>query len=110
MRATGVERDAAGRIVAGTLETSHGADVPLPHALKAFAFVRRVVATGQPWHANGHCIRVGHFRVDSIAADGTMKAGCHTIHLGEMERLAAALGVADVAPSDAALESSRGAA
>lgn len=110
LRATGVERDDAGRITGGTLETSHGADVPLCHALKAFAFVRRVVATGQAWHANGHCIRVGHFRVDSIDTAGTMRAGCHTIHLGEMERLAAALGVADLAPSDSALEPSRGAA
>lgn len=110
LRAVDVERDAGGRIVGGTLQTSHGADVPLPHALKAFAFVRRVVATGQPWHANGHCIRVGHFRVDAIDTAGTMRAGCHTIHLGEMERLAGVLGVADVAPSDAALEPSRGAA
>lgn len=110
LRAVDVERDAAGRIVGGTLQTSHGADVPLPHALKAFAFVRRVVATGAPWHANGHCIRVGHFRVDAIDTAGTMRAGCHTIHLGEMERLAGVLGVADVAPSDDALEPSRGAA
>lgn len=110
LRAVDVERDESGRIVGGTLQTSHGADVPLPHALKAFAFVRRVVATGQPWHANGHCIRVGHFRVDGIDTAGTMRAGCHTIHLGEMERLAGVLGVADVAPSDDALEPSRGAA
>lgn len=110
LRAVAVERDDAGRIVGGTLETSHGADCPLPHALKAFAFVRRVVATGQAWHANGHTIRVGHFRVDSIDSAGTMRAGCHTIHAAEMERLAAALGVADIAASDDALESSRGAA
>lgn len=110
LRARDVERDESGAIIGGTLETSHGADVPLVHAMKAFAFVRRVVATGQPWHANGHCIRVGHFRVDSIDADGTMQAGCHTIHLGEMERLAAALGVADIAPDDSALELSKGAA
>lgn len=110
LRARGVERDESGAIVAGTLETSHGADCPLPHALKAFAFVRRVVATGQAWHANGHTIRVGHFRVDSIAPDGTMRAGCHTIHLAEMERLAAALDVADLPPSDSALELTKGAA
>ena len=110
LRAVDVERDESDSIVGGTLETSHGADVPLPHALKAFAFVRRVVATGQPWHANGHTIRVGHFRVDSIDTAGTMRAGCHTLHLGEMERLAGVLGVADVAPSDDALEPSRGAA
>lgn len=112
LRAVGVERDESGAIVGGTLETSHGADVPLPHALKAFAFVRRVVATGQAWHANGHTIRVGHFRVDSIAPDGTMRAGCHTLHLAEMERLAAELGTgaADLQPSDSALELTRGAA
>ena len=110
VRAVGVERDESGRIIGGTLETSHGADCPLPHALKAFAFVRRVVETGQAWHANGHTIRVGHFRVDAIDTAGTMRAGCHTIHLAEMERLAAALGVAHIAPSTDALEPSRGAA
>lgn len=96
LRAVDVERDASG-IVGGTLQTSHGADVPLVHALKAFAYVRRVVASGRPWQANGHTIHVGHFRVDSIDIDGTMKAGCHTIHLAEMERLAAALGVMESA-------------
>lgn len=112
LRAVGVERDESGAIVGGTLETSHGADVPLPHALKAFAFVRRVVATGQAWHANGHTIRVGHFRVDTIDAAGTMRAGCHTLHLAEMERLAAELGTgaADLQPSDSALELTKGAA
>lgn len=110
LRARDVERDESGNVTGGTLETSHGADCPLPHALKAFAFVRRVVATGRPWHANGHTIRVGHFRVDAIDTAGTMRAGCHTIHLGEMERLAAALGVADIEASDDALELSRGAA
>lgn len=105
LRATHVERDDSGAIVGGTLETSHGAEAPLVHSLKAFAFVRRVVTTGKAWAANGHTIRVGHFHVDSITADGTMKAGCHTIHLAEMERLAVVLGVADTAASTEALES-----
>lgn len=110
IRATGVERDDAGRITAGALETSWGASVPLPHALRAFAFVRRVVERGEDWRANGHCIRVGHFRVDHISAQGDMTAGCHRINREEMERLAAALGVSDIPADDSALESSRGAA
>jgi hypothetical protein len=110
IRATGVERDDAGRITAGALESSWGASVPLPHALRAFAFVRRVVERGEEWRANGHCIRVGHFRVDHISAQGDMTAGCHRINREEMERLAAALGVSDIRPDDSALESSRGAA
>lgn len=110
IRASGVERDDAGQIVAGTLDTSQGASVPLVHALKAFAFVRRVVERGEDWRANGHCIRVGHFRVDHISAQGDMTAGCHRINREEMERLAAALGVSDIPADDSALESSRGAA
>lgn len=110
IRATGVERDDAGRITAGALESSWGASVPLPHALRAFAFVRRVVERGEEWRANGHCIRVGHFRVDHISAQGDITAGCHRINREEMERLAAALGVSDIRPDDSALESSRGAA
>ena len=106
LRATGVERDESGAIIGGKLETSHGAECPLPHALKAFAFVRACVAAGKEWHANGKTIRVGHFRVNSISADGTMTAGCHTIHFAEMERLAAVLEVSDIKPSDAALEDS----
>lgn len=110
IRATGIERDDSGMITAGALETSWGASVPLPHALRAFAFVRRVVERGEDWRANGHCIRVGHFRVDHISAQGDMAAGCHRINREEMERLAAALGVSDIRPDDSALESSRGAA
>lgn len=110
IRASGVERDDAGRIIGGTLDTSQGAAVPLVHALKAFAFVRRVVERGQEWRANGHCIRVGHFRVDRISAQGDMTAGCHVINREEMERLAAALGVGDIQPDDSALELSKGAA
>lgn len=110
LRAVDVTRDESGNVSGGTLQTGWGADVPLTHALKAFRFVKRVRATGAAWQANGHTIRVGHFRVDSIAADGTMHAGCHVIHWGEMERVAAGLGVADLGADDSALEPSHAAA
>lgn len=40
-------------------------------------------------------IRVGHFRLDSVAPSGDFKAGCHSINWPEIARLATALGVAD---------------
>ena len=92
-------------ITGGTLETSQGASVPLLHAIKVFRFVRHVLASGKPWARNGQTIRVGHFTVDSISLDGTMRAGCHTLNLMEMERIAASIGLATIAPDVAALES-----
>lgn len=40
------------------------------------------------WHRNGEQIAVGHFQLDSVTADGDIKAGCHTIAWSEMLRLA----------------------
>lgn len=104
IRAVGVTRDAAGHITGGTLQTSQGADVPLTHAVKAFRFIKLCRDAGRTWRANGHTIRVGHFRVDSVTATGDMVAGCHRFAWSEIERLARELGVFDQAASDSALE------
>lgn len=97
IRAVGAEIVAC-EAVAGTLETSHGANVPLGHAVRAFRFVKAVRASGEPWQAKGRAIRVGSFTLDSIAANGDFIAGCHRIHWPEIERLATSLGVFDCAP------------
>lgn len=102
IRATGVERDASGAIVGGTLETSHGADVPLPHAVKAFRFVKLVRQRGETWRKNGRTIRVGHYQIDAIDAGG-FTAGCHRINWAEIERLARELGVLDAPADDSAV-------
>lgn len=102
IRATGVERDASGAIVGGTLETSHGADVPLAHAVKAFRFVKLVRQRGETWRKNGRTIRVGHYQIDAIDSGG-FTAGCHRINWGEIERLARELGVLDVPADDSAV-------
>lgn len=102
IRATGVERDASGAIVGGLLETSHGADVPLEHAVKAFRFVKLVRERGETWRKNGRTIRVGHYQIDAIDAGG-FTAGCHRINWGEIERLARELGVLDVPADDSAV-------
>ena len=98
LRARGVERDESGRIKGGTLETSQGAQVPLAHALRVFRFLKWCRVTGTPWQRNGRTIRVGMYQVDSVSPDGSFRAGCHRINWPQVEALAHALGVADLAP------------
>lgn len=105
IRAVNVTRDESGAITGGALETSRGAEVPLPHAVKAFRFVKRCREAGKAWRANGHTIRVGHFRIDSIESSGDFIAGCHLIEWAQIEALAKSLGVFELAPDDSALES-----
>ena len=100
LRAVNVQRNGAGEVVAGTLETSHGAQVPLDHALRVFAFLKLVRARGVAWTRNGARLRVGHFQVDSVAPNGDFVAGCHRITWAEVARLSDVLGVAELAPSD----------
>lgn len=107
LRAIVTERDAAGRPVAGTLETSQGAAVPLAHALRAFGFLRKVRESGNGWKAAGRSIPVGHFQIESIDAQGNFRAGCHYIEWAECARVAQEIGAfetpaADLSPADLA--------
>ena len=92
------------------LETSHGADVPWSHAVKAFRFIRLCVEKGEAFHTNGRVIRVGHFTVDYITADGDMKAGCHRFAWADMKALAEREGVFELTPSAEAVETREGVA
>lgn len=100
VRARDVERDAAGAIVGGVLETSQGATVPLAHAVRVFRFLKACRERGQGWQANGRTLPVGHFRVDRVESDGGFRAGCHKFAWAEIARLADVLGLADVAAAD----------
>ena len=99
---------AALRIIGDTLETSHGASVPLAHAVKAFRFVKLIKERGETWARNGKTIRVGHFQIDRIESDGSFVAGCHTIAWPEVERAARLANVFDCPPSADAVEPSNG--
>lgn len=94
----------SGAIVGGTLQTSHGADVPLTHAVKAFRFIKLCRDNGRAFKANGKTLRVGHFQIDSIDTSGNFKAGCHDIAWQEVERVARALGVFEMTGDDSAVE------
>lgn len=100
LRACDVQRDDSGAITGGELETSHGATVPLTHALRAFRFLKHCRATGAAWQRNGRGLRVGHFQLDSVAPNGDFVAGCHRINWAEVARLAESLGVAELAAAD----------
>lgn len=80
------------RVVGEEVQTSQGARFPLAHGLKALPLIRAVVARGEVWKRNGHTIHLGHYQIDSIE-HGAIVAGCHTIPISEVERLAASLGV-----------------
>lgn len=96
---------AALRIRGDKLETSHGADVPLSHAVKAFRFVKLCRERGETWQRNGRTIRVGHFQIDRIDSAGNFRAGCHDIRWPEIEAAAKAAGVFDCPADDSAVES-----
>ncbi len=85
------------------LVTSRGARIPLADAAKGYILARHVVETGEAWRANGSKIKLGHYFLDSIAADGTVTAGCHVITWPEIERHAALFEQVRAASTETAL-------
>lgn len=75
------------------VQTSLGAEVPIEHVRRALPLVRAIKERGTEWHRNGQEIRVGHFQIDAIEPDGTIRAGCHVIGWDEVERIAVQVGV-----------------
>ena len=75
------------------VDTSHGVQVPLEHAKRVYALAI-LIKTGvqPPYQHNGHSLHCGSFRIDSIDAKGTLKAGCHTITFSAMKELGDKLG------------------
>lgn len=88
------------RVRGGNLETTQGASVPLAHAIKVFKFVKLCRERGEGWSRNGHTLRVGHFQVDVVEADGSFKAGCHNIAWNEVEIAARQAGVFEESAAD----------
>jgi hypothetical protein len=67
--------------------TSWGARFPVSHAKRALAFVRKVRESGEAYVRNGHTSHLGHYTIDRIEPDGTVKAGCHVISWEEIARI-----------------------
>ncbi len=103
IRAIDVTRDETGAITGGDIETSQGAYVPLPHAVRAFRFLKLCHDRGQGWKANGRTLPVGHYRVSEVEPDGSFVAGCHRIGWAEVERVALQLGIFEAPADESAL-------
>lgn len=99
LRIVVADRDEQGFSVA----TSQGARFPLAHAIRAIRLIRqlqtarerrllnesRESAFADPLFVrNGHNIHLGHYQIDQVDADGTIKAGCHVVSGAEFERFA----------------------
>jgi hypothetical protein len=85
------------RLAADQIETSAGASIPAAHAARLWRVVERCRASGVPYQHNGHSEHAGDYRVDSIDADGTLRAGCHVIPYSELRAMARTLGLLEIA-------------
>lgn len=70
------------------LETSRGARAPWKLCVAAFLIAQECRRTGTAWHKNGERCNLGSYELDSVSANGTLRAGCHTIQWDEILRLA----------------------
>jgi hypothetical protein len=83
---------------ADMVETSKGVEIPLTHAYRVMRLIRYLLDNRQPdengmvFKRNGKSIRIGYYQVDSVLADGTIHAGCHTVTGEEFRRFADVLG------------------
>jgi hypothetical protein len=83
------------RVKGDTLETSHGARVPLEDAKRVFAFITRglAIAPNMPGEKSYRAkLAIGQYSLDEIFANGDFRAGCHSIKYEEAARLAAEIG------------------
>lgn len=80
------------RIHDGRVQTSRGAECPLEHAIRALRVWRLAInANALPWTRGDFAEQdaqtvLGHFKLDAINTDGSIRAGCHTIQRAELER------------------------
>jgi len=79
------------RVKGETLETSHGARVPLRDAKRLFALISQDIRS----HVRGaweRGFRVGAYELSHISENGDFRVGCHSIKYEEAARLAAEIG------------------
>jgi hypothetical protein len=82
------------RVRGENVETSQGASFPVDHAVRAIRVIQRMMRntdgnTDAPLFVrNGKTIRLGHYQVDRIDADGVIHAGCHKVSRSEFESIA----------------------
>lgn len=82
-------------IAFGTLQTSLGAEVSLAEAIKVFRIAMIAKANQKKFTPLDEVPNIGHYKLDHIAPNGDIRAGCHLIPWSESERIARQLGLID---------------
>ena len=81
------------RIKGDEIQTSHGANIPIDHALKVWPVIYRAHTSGKPFvPSQKRTIHLGHYRFNSFRND-VLTVGCHRIPYTEIERMAQQLGL-----------------
>jgi hypothetical protein len=75
------------RIKGANVETNRGATVPIEHACRLTRVFDRIVSAGGKQWSDGAGPIVGHYRVNSIGADGSLVIGCHEFTPVEAKRM-----------------------
>lgn len=81
-------------------ETTHGAVVPTKHIRKAAPFILSLIEIGEEYRRNGHTIHLGPYPLNSIDAEGNVRAGCYVFTKEEVLRFAEVLANNPPAPSE----------
>lgn len=75
------------------IETSQGAECDIKFVKLAWKKIQECKQNKTTWETNGHSIPLGHFKLDRVNPDGSIKAGCHTIKYGPIKFIARQLGL-----------------
>ena len=85
------------RVQDDEVQTSHGANIPLDHAVKIWPLLNRAHKAGKPIVADPErTIHLGHYKFNSFE-DDTLHVGCHHIPYSEIERMAQQLNLLEPA-------------
>lgn len=90
-----VHNDNAPGAMLASLQTSLGASVPLADAIKIFRLAFHCKREGHRFDTKAAEMAIGHYKLDHIAPNGDIRAGCHLIPWSESERIARQLGLMD---------------
>lgn len=79
------------------IQTSHGANIPIDHAIKLWPFIVRAHESGEAFLPSEHrTIHLGHYKFNGFS-DDVLVVGCHRIPYSELERMAGQLGLLEAA-------------
>lgn len=79
------------RIRGDIVQTSHGAEVPVAVAPMLWEMIERAKQAKTAADYSAQDIRVGHFQLREIRANGDVQIGCHFLRYAELKRIAAIL-------------------